>query len=107
MWRQDIAEENQAQPQMARGCLPLYQCETDDFPGPRGRSTFYKPLLFFIFFSGLTLILKTEAKTQTEREDRDGGRGGGDEKRLQDAGNIWFHIRRPKRKLQIDKTLMF
>lgn len=30
-----------------------------------------------------------------------------DEKHLQHAGNIWFHIRRLKRKLHKDKTLMF
>lgn len=122
MWRQDIAEEKQAQPQMARGCLCLsINAKQTTSLGKEDISLFisFLSLSLSLFFSGLTLILKAEGSGRggVTQDEKDTGRGrerekerkrGADEKHLRDAGNIWFHIRdRPERKLQIDKTLMF
>lgn len=60
MWRQDIAEEKQAQPQMARGCLCL------SINAKQTTSLGKEDISLFIslpsFFSGLTLILKAEGR---------------------------------------------
>lgn len=74
MWRQDIAEEKQAQPQMARGCLCLsINAKQTTSLGKEDISLFISlPSFFFflLFFSGLTLILKAEGRQRgcTERE---------------------------------------
>lgn len=80
--------------------VPLYQCKTDYFPGQRGHFTFYKPpFSFFFLFRGLTFILKAEGRQRdTDRGGRDRKRRT-DEKHLRDAGNIWFHIRRPREEI--------
>lgn len=70
MWRQDIAEEKQAQPQMARGCLCLsINAKQTTSLGKEDISLFIS-LPSFLFFSGLTLILKAEGRQGgcTERE---------------------------------------
>lgn len=62
MWQQDIAEEKQAQPQMARGCLCLsINAKQTTSLGKEDISLFIS-LPFFFFFPGLTLILKAEER---------------------------------------------
>lgn len=87
MWRQDIAEEKQAQPQMARGCLCLsINAKQTTSLGKEDISLF---ISFLSFFSGLTLILKAEGRQRGYREreretEKDTDRGGKERKRRAD-----------------------
>lgn len=95
MWRQDIAEEKQAQPQMARGCLCLsINAKQTTSLGKEDISLFISlPSFFFFFFPGLTLILKAEGRQRgySEREqetERDADRGGKERKRRADEKHL-------------------
>lgn len=86
---------------MARGCLCLsINAKQTTSLGKEDISLFISlPSLFFVLFRGLTLILKAEGRQRdTDRGGRDRKRRA-DEKHLRDAGNIWFHIRRPREEI--------
>lgn len=80
MWRQDIAEEKQAQPQMARGCLCLsINAKQTTSLGKEDISLFisFLSLSLSLSFSGLTLILKAEGSGRggVTQDEKDTGRG--------------------------------
>ena len=113
MWRQDIAEEKQAQPQMARGCLCLsINAKQTTSLGKEDISLFISLPSFF--FSGLTLILKAEGRQSESKKQRKTQTGAEKKAKEGQMKSIFrmpetsgFIFGDPERKLQIDKTLMF
>ena len=94
MWRQDIAEEKQAQLRMARGCLCLsINAKQTTSLGKEDISLFISFLSFFLFFSSWAHInfesrgeekgaqgMRAKKKKQTEK-DGQGRKGQGKKSR--------------------------
>lgn len=109
MWRRDIAEEKQAQPQMARGCLCLsINAKQTTSLGKEDISLFISlPSLFFFFFGGLHSFWKQRGGRETQTGVEETGKEGQMKSISGMPETSGFIFGDPERKLQIDKTLMF
>lgn len=70
MWRRDIAEEKQAQPQMARGCLCLsINAKQTTSLGKEDISLFISlPSLFFVLFRGAYINFESRGEAERHRQ---------------------------------------